>query len=205
MLRPVNLLVMDEPTNHLDIPARETLEEALCAFDGTLLVVSHDRYFLDRVVTKLFHLDPKTASIDIQVGNYSDWKRRLAEADRAKAEAAQQAAAAAKAGPKAAAAKAPAKAAAAPDDASDKAKRLQEYEAKKDRERQRDRKVKRLAQVEGDISKYEARLKELRDILSAEHGGDWQKLHKLVDEEQETDRKLQSLLTEWESLSSELG
>ena len=100
---------------------------------------------------------------------------------------------------------APAKAAAAPDDASDKAKRLQEYEAKKDRERQRDRKVKRLAQVEGDISKYEARLKELRDILSAEHGGDWQKLHKLVDEEQETDRKLQSLLTEWESLSSELG
>ena len=205
MLRPVNLLVMDEPTNHLDIPARETLEEALCAFDGTLLVVSHDRYFLDRVVTKLFHLDPKTASIDIQVGNYSDWKRRLAEADRAKAEAAQQAAAAAKAGPKAAAAKAPTKAAAAPDDASDKAKRLQEYEAKKDRERQRDRKVKRLAQVEGDISKYEARLKELRDILSAEHGGDWQKLHKLVDEEQETDRKLQSLLTEWESLSSELG
>ena len=204
MLRPVNLLVMDEPTNHLDIPARETLEEALCAFDGTLLVVSHDRYFLDRVVTKLFHLDPKTASIDIQVGNYSDWKRRLAEADRAKAEAAQQAAAA-KAGPKAAAAKAPAKAAAAPDDASDKAKRLQEYEAKKDRERQRDRKVKRLAQVEGDISKYEARLKELRDILSAEHGGDWQKLHKLVDEEQDTDRKLQSLLTEWESLSSELG
>jgi ATPase subunit of ABC transporter with duplicated ATPase domains len=105
MLKPVNLLVMDEPTNHLDIPARETLEEALCAFDGTLLVVSHDRYFLDRVATKLFHLDPKTASIDVHIGNYSDWKRRLADEKRAVQEAAQEAAAA-----KVAAAKAQAKA-----------------------------------------------------------------------------------------------
>ncbi len=215
MLKPVNLLVMDEPTNHLDIPARETLEEALCAFDGTLLVVSHDRYFLDRVATKLFHLDPKTASIDVHIGNYSDWKRRLADEKRAVQEAAQEAAAA-----KAAAAKAQAKAGAktsaskpaggtpagaVADDASDKSKRLAEYEAKKDRERQRERLVKRLAQVEGEIATHEARLAELRATLSAEHGGDWQKLHKMVDEEHATDRKLQSLLVEWESLSSELS
>ena len=206
MLRPVNLLVMDEPTNHLDIPARETLEEALCAFDGTLLVVSHDRYFLDRVVTKLLHIDPQTASIDIHLGNYSDWKRRLAEDQRAVAEAA-EAARAAQA--KAAQAKAAQKPAAVkpvvPDDASDKTKRMAEYEAKKDRERQRDRKVRRLGQVEVEIATLEARLKELRERLSAEHGGDWQQLHKLVDEEHTADRKLHALLGEWEQLSSELS
>jgi ATP-binding cassette subfamily F protein 3 len=206
MLRPVNLLVMDEPTNHLDIPARETLEEALCAFDGTLLVVSHDRYFLDRVVTKLLHIDPQTASIDIHLGNYSDWKRRLADDKRAVAEAA-EAARAAQA--KAAQAKASQKPAAVkpvvPDDASDKTKRMAEYEAKKDRERQRDRKVRRLGQVEVEIATLEARLKELRERLSAEHGGDWQQLHKLVDEEHTADRKLQALLGEWEQLSSELS
>ena len=60
-------------------------------------------------------------------------------------------------------------------------------------------------QVEVDIAKLEARLKELRETLTAEHGGDWQKLHKLVDEEHQTDRKLQSLMSEWETLSEELA
>jgi dynactin complex subunit len=92
-----------------------------------------------------------------------------------------------------------------PDDASDKTKRMAEYEAKKDRERQRERKVRRLGQVEVEIATLEARLKELRERLSAEHGGDWQQLHKLVDEEHTADRKLQALLGEWEQLSSELS
>ncbi|MBP8196295.1 MAG: ABC-F family ATP-binding cassette domain-containing protein [Deltaproteobacteria bacterium] len=206
MLRPVNLLVMDEPTNHLDIPARETLEEALCAFDGTLLVVSHDRYFLDRVVTKLLHIDPQTASIDIHLGNYSDWKRRLAEDQRAVAEAAEAARAAQAKAQQAKASQRPAAVKpVVPDDASDKTKRMAEYEAKKDRERQRDRKVRRLGQVEVEIATLEARLKELRERLSAEHGGDWQQLHKLVDEEHTADRKLHALLGEWEQLSSELS
>ncbi|MFA5562145.1 MAG: ATP-binding cassette domain-containing protein [Eubacteriales bacterium] len=57
MLQKVNLLVMDEPTNHLDIDAREALESALEAFEGTILAVSHDRYFIDRIATRLIELD----------------------------------------------------------------------------------------------------------------------------------------------------
>src|SRR3712207_9062837 len=49
----VNVLVLDEPTNHLDIPSREALEAALDAYDGTIVTVSHDRYFLDRIATQI--------------------------------------------------------------------------------------------------------------------------------------------------------
>ena len=60
MLQPANLLVLDEPTNHLDIPAKEMLEEALKLFDGTLLVISHDRYFVSQVANTIAAFEDKT-------------------------------------------------------------------------------------------------------------------------------------------------
>ena len=80
MLFPRNVLVLDEPTNHLDIPARETLEDALGGYEGTLIVVSHDRYFLDRVCTRLLVIDGDR--LEAHLGNYSDWRRRVHEAKR---------------------------------------------------------------------------------------------------------------------------
>mmetsp|Transcript_27471 Transcript_27471/g.62279 ORF Transcript_27471/g.62279 Transcript_27471/m.62279 type:complete len:916 (-) Transcript_27471:264-3011(-) len=59
MLRPANLLVLDEPTNHLDIPAKEMLEEALKFYDGTLLVISHDRYFVSQVANIIAAFEDK--------------------------------------------------------------------------------------------------------------------------------------------------
>ena len=57
MLRRVSLLILDEPTNHLDIGSREALEVAIAAFDGTVIAVSHDRYFIDRTATRIIELD----------------------------------------------------------------------------------------------------------------------------------------------------
>ncbi len=70
-----NVLVLDEPTNHLDIASREALEAALSEYPGTILCVSHDRYFLDRVAQRLLVLDPP--ALHDFAGNYSAWSQKL--------------------------------------------------------------------------------------------------------------------------------
>jgi ATP-binding cassette subfamily F protein 3 len=72
----VNVLVLDEPTNHLDIPSREALEEALDAYEGTIVTISHDRYFLDRVATQILALDGAGGAehYDGDYTEYHDWK-----------------------------------------------------------------------------------------------------------------------------------
>lgn len=72
----VNVLVLDEPTNHLDIPSREALEEALDAYEGTIVTISHDRYFLDRVATQILALDGNGGAehYDGDYTEYHDWK-----------------------------------------------------------------------------------------------------------------------------------
>jgi ATP-binding cassette subfamily F protein 3 len=78
----VNVLVLDEPTNHLDIPSREALEEALSAYEGTIVTISHDRYFLDRVATQILALDGVGGAehYDGDYTEYHDWKLGRREA-----------------------------------------------------------------------------------------------------------------------------
>jgi len=73
--RPANLLVLDEPTNDLDIETLELLEDILLNFEGTVLLVSHDRVFMDNVVTSLLVLDG-AGGISEHIGGYSDWEAR---------------------------------------------------------------------------------------------------------------------------------
>jgi ATP-binding cassette subfamily F protein 3 len=75
----VNVLVLDEPTNHLDIPSREALEEALSAYEGTIITISHDRYFLDRVATQILALDGLGGAehYDGDYTEFHDWKLGL--------------------------------------------------------------------------------------------------------------------------------
>ncbi|GIW07303.1 MAG: ABC transporter ATP-binding protein [Dehalococcoidia bacterium] len=77
LVRPYNLLLLDEPTNHLDIPAREALQAALAAFPGTLVFVSHDRYLVDRLATKILALDGGRATL--YDGDYQFYRRKLSE------------------------------------------------------------------------------------------------------------------------------
>ena len=84
ILAEPQVLILDEPTNHLDIPAREALENALNAYDGTLIVVSHDRYLLDRVVDRLLVLEPGWHRLF--AGYYTAYVEAL-DAERARGEA----------------------------------------------------------------------------------------------------------------------
>ncbi|MDX1933121.1 MAG: ABC-F family ATP-binding cassette domain-containing protein [Capsulimonadales bacterium] len=73
LLRPCNLLILDEPTNHLDMPSVETLTEMLSRYDGTLLIVSHDRYLLNAVTTKTLGLTGDGGAAFVE-GNYAVWR-----------------------------------------------------------------------------------------------------------------------------------
>jgi ATP-binding cassette subfamily F protein 3 len=178
MLRPRNLLALDEPTNHLDIPAREVLESALEQYEGTLLVVSHDRYFLDRVVTKIVHLHD--GGWDLHVGNYSDFKSRV---DRRPSTVPE---------PK------------KPDKEPEKQERVKERESQKASQRERERKQRRLQELEDKIAAAETELARLNAELAGEHGGAWQKLHAMVADKEKLEQRLRSYLGEWEKLGAEL-
>jgi ATP-binding cassette subfamily F protein 3 len=101
LLKPCNLLVLDEPTNHLDIPAKQMLEDALIAYEGGVLVVSHDRYFISRVANKIVEI--RDGELVPYLGNYAYYLEKkeeeaelAAQAERDRAKAAKQAAGRAK-------------------------------------------------------------------------------------------------------------
>ncbi len=201
-LIPHNLLVLDEPTNHLDIPACEVLERAIAGYDGTLLVISHDREFLDRVVTKVLWVEG--GAVRVFEGNWSDARRRM----RGEAAAASVAPAATPApAPPAVAPPVPA-AKAAPalpgPPAPEPRHGAKAHEETKRRRREQQQAKNRLAKVEEEIQQFEARLKELQDALAHPPEGDWSKLHALVNEEQELRGRLDRRYREWERLTSAL-
>ena len=83
LVRPCNLLVLDEPTNHLDIPAKEMLEEALRAYDGAALLVSHDRYFIGRVANRI--VEVRDGELILYRGDYAYYlEKKREEADAAR-------------------------------------------------------------------------------------------------------------------------
>ncbi|HEY9669679.1 MAG TPA: ATP-binding cassette domain-containing protein, partial [Coleofasciculaceae cyanobacterium] len=77
LLRPANLLILDEPTNHLDIPAKEMLEEAIQNYDGTVIIVSHDRYFISKVANKIVEI--RDGEFRSYLGDYHYYLNKIAE------------------------------------------------------------------------------------------------------------------------------
>src|SRR5271155_4419583 len=80
LVSPANFLLLDEPTNHLDLRAKDVLLEAIAAFNGTVVMVSHDRYFIDRLATRIFEVEG--GHVHVYPGNYEDYlhRKQMAEA-----------------------------------------------------------------------------------------------------------------------------
>ena len=70
-----NLLILDEPTNHIDINTKEVLEEALNDYKGTIIVISHDRYFINKIATRIVYIENQ--KLINYIGNYDDYKRKI--------------------------------------------------------------------------------------------------------------------------------
>ena len=184
----VNVLVLDEPTNHLDIPSREALEEALDAYDGTILTISHDRYFLDRVATQILALDGEGGAehYDGDYTEYHDWKaeRRAAEAAaKIVVEKRPEATSARKEEPRAA-------------------------QAQPKQRGGKDSKKKGGARdpqaVEDEIAAAEQRVAALADELaSSETARDPARLARLNDDYQKAESRLRELYEEWERAAAE--
>ncbi|HVK69941.1 MAG TPA: ATP-binding cassette domain-containing protein [Polyangium sp.] len=206
LLEPRNLLFLDEPTNHLDIPAAEILEEALASFEGTVVLVSHDRRFLDAVTTRIcaFH----GGKIELFPGGYRDFQASLSrpsttpeEEDGADEEERAQDDGRAKRAVKRSASTVVAQAK-GPESPLDK-KRA--FEAEKAASRAIERKRKRVKELEEEIAKGEAELGRMREGLKLDPGGDWEKLAKLVSEEQALARRVDTAMTEWMTIGEELA
>ena len=171
MLYPRNVLALDEPTNHLDIPAREVLEEALESYEGTIIVVSHDRYFIDRVCGRLLVFEHDT--LEAHLGNYSDWRSRRERV--AKPPPAAPTAATTKTTKPTKTTTAPgvvSKPTPAPTTAASHA------------ERARQRALRRLESLREELARLEVEVQAVRAELSGDHGGNWQKLHELAARDQ---------------------
>ena len=185
LLEPRNLLFLDEPTNHLDIFAAEILEEALSGFDGTVVLVSHDRRFLENVTTRIVAFTD--GSVETFEAGFKDYEGATAR-KRAALEAARAATVPAKRAPE----PVPSRAGA------------EQHRARLAAVRDVEKKRKAADRLEQDIAAHEARLAELRERLRAAPGDDWEKLHELSREEQSLSKKIDALMHDWERLSEEL-
>jgi ATP-binding cassette, subfamily F, member 3 len=180
-LEEANFLILDEPTNHLDIESREALESLLAKYDGTILFVSHDRYFIDVIATHVWAIEDR--SISVHVGNYSDYARRkgnqspLPEAETSSKEPSNNG---------------------KPQKAGSPRMRPSEKEI-----RQAEKQVKEL---EREISRLEERLNFLGDELAvASESGDVERISTSGEEYESTQDQLERVYEEWAVLTEELN
>ena len=189
LLEQANFLILDEPTNHLDIMARESLEEMLAEFDGTILFVSHDRYFMDRIATKLWIVDD--GSMTFSLGNYTDYQRQLG---RRAAQAAQPQKDAPKPEPK--------RTGPVPNGSGPAT--VDVTTRGKPRKRTETTVQKNLARVERSISQLEGRLNEINDAIAiATVDQDMDAIAALGAEYEKVQAELDDVYGEWEGLSAQ--
>ena len=185
LLEPVNLLILDEPTNHLDMPSKDVLKEAVRAFDGTAIIVSHDREFLDGLVTKVYEFGG--GHVREHLGGIYDWlhSRRAATIHEAVGLA-----------------QTPSGGSASPAAAQEPKAGKQSYLEHKEEQKKLRKARKAVEECERKIARLEARVKELDQLfLDPAKASDMG----LVTEYADTRRQLDELQDEWLVLAEAAG
>ncbi|MCX6021443.1 MAG: ATP-binding cassette domain-containing protein [Chloroflexi bacterium] len=176
LLAPSNVLLLDEPTNHLDIPSKEALEQALLSYEGAIVLVSHDRYLIDRIATRVIAVGD--GGLEIHLGNYTQYRERLAAREREAAVAAAQAAAAEARAAKRAPSRAPGEAAAV---------------------------RRKVRELETEIARMEAQTAELAERLADPALYlDHQKAQAVAARHERRTRQLEKLMAEWEAVAAQV-
>ncbi|HMQ51447.1 MAG TPA: ABC-F family ATP-binding cassette domain-containing protein [Anaerolineae bacterium] len=175
-LTGANFLILDEPTNHLDIASQENLETVLREFTGTILMVSHDRYFVDALATHSWALDPKTKSVVFLEGGYSSYL-----AYRSSQNGQSQ-----------------------PLETDEKPESQRQRELSKAEKRATERRARQIAEIESTIEATEEKLANLTEALEAASlAQDLARLQQLSQDYQNTEIELEQLLTQWTELESQ--
>ncbi len=182
MLERGNVLILDEPTNHLDIDAKEVLEEALCEYEGTVILVSHDRYLLDKVCNRIFEITPgKVEEFNDGFKDYLMQKNARTEAALALAEADKQAKARC--------------------DAEEK--KTNTYRSKEQRARDAQRRN-RIKELEKLIEELEIKMAQVQEeMISPEVTGDYQLMSKKCAEFEALKQQSSDYSDEWLELCEE--
>ena len=179
LLEPVNLLILDEPTNHLDLVSKEVLKEAIKAFDGTAIIVSHDREFLDGLVEKVYEFGE--GKVREHLGGIYDFLQSKKIDSLTMLELSKNVS--------------------SPDpEPVEKTENKLNYAERKELQKQLNRIEKAIKETEKDIEKYEARVKELEEILlKPEHASDMG----LINEYTNITAQLEKANEKWLELSEE--
>jgi ATP-binding cassette subfamily F protein 3 len=172
-LTGANFFILDEPTNHLDIPSQENLENLLNLFGGTILLVSHDRYFIDALASHIWALEPATKSVTVIKGGYSDYQAsREIETSQGSTNGAGQ--------------------------KSTKSRSQLDREQAKAAKRAVEKRARQLAEIESSIEATEAKLAQLAQKLEeASQAQDVAQIQQLGLAYQTTESELEELLTRW--------
>ncbi|TDQ35223.1 ABC-F family ATP-binding cassette domain-containing protein [Aureibacillus halotolerans] len=183
MLKKANVLLLDEPTNHLDIDAKEVLEAALSHFSGTILFVSHDRYFMNQIATKVLELLP--SGLTTYLGDYDYYLRKKEEEkERLALDALEQ--------PKTD----------QEDGAQNESK--ESFEQQKDAKRKKRQQERRMAEIEELMQQTENEINALETaLLQPETYEDHEKAHDVQLALQQANQTLEDLLVEWDECSTD--
>ena len=178
MLRPTNFLILDEPTNHLDIASKEALEDALLGYDGTMLVISHDRYFVNKLATQIFAIEDNESGQGSKVVHYiGGYENYLNELEKRKQTTVVE---------------------------TVKSTKENDYFRKKAEESEKRKRKTRISRLEEEMEKCESEKAALEESLSADGvGGDYEKIVEISNKIAEVTDKYEKLYDEWATLIEE--